>query len=116
MIDIKLNTLKQVSPGLITHEFRFNLNKSSYLQSQIFSINLSRAIWKGKLHGTTYFRKANYNYINSETQRDQNLYGLNLSFRINRKLRLSLLSEISKTEDRQNIRINTKLIKRFDSK
>ncbi len=96
--------------------FSLNMNESNYLKSKIMSFRYSRPIIKRKLQGDFYFRTVKYDYGSSEFSSSQNYYGANLSLRLTKSLRLSILGEISNRETNQRIRINTKLIKRFKSK
>lgn len=93
-----------------------NMNESNYLTSKILSFRYSRALIKKKLQGDFYYRVVNYNYGKSEFSSSQYYFGTNLTFRLTKSLRLSILGEISGREDHQKIRLNTKLIKRFKSK
>jgi hypothetical protein len=95
--------------------FSFNMNESNYLSSKIMAFRYSRSIFKGKLQGDFYYRIVNYNYGNSDFNSSQNFYGTNLSIRLTKSLRLSILGELSTRSTDQRIRINTKLIKRFKS-
>ncbi len=94
----------------------FNLNESNYLKSKILSIRHSRPIIKRKLDGDFYYRRVNYNYLNSEISNFQQYFGASLSFRIGKSVRFNLLSEISLREEERNVRINTKIIKRFNKR
>jgi hypothetical protein len=96
--------------------FSLNMNESNYLNSTIMSFRYSRAIIKRKLQGDFYFRTVKYDYGSSDFISLQNYYGANLSLRLTKSLRLSILGELSTRGDNQRIRINTKLIKRFKNK
>ena len=92
-----------------------NVNESNYLTSRIMSFRYSRALIRKKLQGDFYYRIVRYAYGGNEFDRSQNYYGANLSLRLTKTLRLSLLGELSTRESEERIRINTKLIKRFKS-
>jgi hypothetical protein len=94
----------------------YNLNQSNYNESNVLSIRHSRSLIKRKLQGDFYFRMSKNNYIGSENTTEYNYYGASFSYRLSKSLRFSLLSELSTTKERRNIRLNTKLIKRFDKK
>jgi hypothetical protein len=94
----------------------FNMNESNYLTSKIMSFRYSRPLIKKKLQGGFYYRIVNYNYGNSEFSSSHFYLGTNLSLRLTKTLRLSILGELSRRDEDQKIRINTKLIKRFKSK
>ena len=94
----------------------YNMNESNYLTSNILSFRYSRTLIKKKLQGGFYYRIVNYNYGSSEFSSSQFYFGTNLSLRLTKSLRLSILGELSRRNEDQKIRINTKLIKRFKSK
>ena len=92
-----------------------NLNESNYLSSRIMSVRYSRPIVRKKLQGDFYFRMVQYAYGGNDFSRSQYYLGSNLSLRLTKSLRLSILGEFSTRESVERIRINTKLIKRFKS-
>ncbi|NNF33766.1 MAG: hypothetical protein HKN68_06640 [Saprospiraceae bacterium] len=94
----------------------YNHNESNYLTSNIFSIRHSRSLIDRKLNGDFSYRRAQYSYFSSEVSNLQQYFGTSLSLRINKSLRFSLLGEMSLREEERNIRINTKLIKRFNKR
>jgi len=94
----------------------FNHNESNYLTSNIFSIRHSRSLIDRKLNGDFYYRRAQYSYFSNEVSNLQQYFGTSLSLRLNKTLRFSLLGEMSLREEERNIRINTKLIKRFNKR
>jgi len=97
----------------------YNVNSSNYLQSNVLSLRHSRTLIKNKLNADFYYRLVNYIYLNSNTFNttlNQNYYGVNLSLYITRKLMLSVSGEYSNTDQENNYRIYTKLVKRFNSK
>jgi len=97
----------------------YNVNSSNYLQSNVLSLRHSRTLIKNKLNADFYYRLVNYIYLNSNTFNttlNQNYYGANLSLYITRKLMLSVSGEYSNTNQENNYRIYTKLVKRFNSK
>lgn len=95
--------------------FSYNMNESNYLTSKIMSFRYSRSIIQRKLLGNFYYRIVKYNYGSSDFNSSQNYYGANLSLRLTKTLRLSILGELSTRNSEERIRINTKLIKRFKS-
>ena len=95
--------------------FSINMNESNFLTSKIMSFRYSRSIIKRKLQGDFYYRTVNYDYGSSDFNSSQNYYGANLSLRLTKSLRLSILGELSTRDTDQRIRINMKLIKRFKS-
>ena len=111
-------TLSHSKVPIISGRFSFNINmnESNYLTSKIMSFRYSRSLIKRKLQGGFYYRIVKYDYGSSDFTSSQNYYGTNLSFRLTKSLRLSILGELSMRDTNQRIRINTKLIKRFKSK
>lgn len=95
--------------------FSFNRNESNYLTSNIMSFRYSRPIVRRKLQGDFYYRTVKYDYGSNEFSSSQYYLGTNLSIRLSKTFRLSILGEVSTRETDQKIRINTKLIKRFKS-
>ena len=92
----------------------YNLNRSNYLESRIFSVTYSRPIIKKVLDGYGYYRRLNYVYLTNEMQGPvQQYYGAKISFQIARTLSFGLLVEVSERDTDTNYRINTSLIKRF---
>ena len=94
----------------------FNLNRSNYLQSRIYSFRHNRHLFDGKVNVSAYYRLVNYNYFNREIISNQSYYGASLSIRLPRKMSFSLLGEVSSREGRNSYRINTRIIKRFYAK
>ena len=94
----------------------FNMNSSNYLESKIISLRHSRTIIKKKLSTYFYFRRAQYQYLGSETQTELAYYGANLSYKINRSLSFSVLGEMAVKSNGERYRMNAKLIKHFDNK
>lgn len=93
--------------------FGFNLNKSNFQNSLVYTIRHSRTIVRRKLDVEVYYRYAEYNYFNTETKLSQYYAGGNLSWNITRDIGLNLLFEHSASGGQNRNRINTKLIKRF---
>ncbi|MFK7906111.1 MAG: hypothetical protein AB8B69_13350 [Chitinophagales bacterium] len=93
----------------------FNNNRSSYLDSKILSLRYSRPLTK-KLNADFYVRNVHYNYFSNESTSNQQYYGVNLSYRLSRKLSFSILGEMASRADGRNYRVNAKIVKRFDNK
>lgn len=91
----------------------YNRNKSNFLESRIVSMRHSRSLIERKLQGDFYYRIVNYQYISSEIKSKQYYVGANFSYRLSKKIRLSLLGELSARNDENNYRINTRLSKRL---
>ncbi len=94
----------------------FNMNTSAYLKGTIISVRHSRTLIKRKLNANFYFRMADYQYLSSELKTQVKYYGTGLSYRISRQLTLSLLGEMIDSERENSYRVNTRIIKRFDTK
>jgi hypothetical protein len=95
----------------------YNNNKSDYMQSSIISLSHSRELIRNKLSADFYFRKVDYDYFNNNATSKQNYYGTNLSLSLGKTLRLDLSGEVSAIPGEKNdYRINTRLIKRFKNK
>ena len=94
---------------------RYNNNQSNYLQSHIVSVRHSRKLAKG-LSGDFYFRMVTYQYASDIVQSGQYYYGGNLSYRIRRGLRASVLLEVSTRNQKNTVRLNTRISKRFTKK
>jgi hypothetical protein len=99
-----------------------NQNESNYLRNRIFSIRHSRDLIARKLSADLYYRNLTYTYLNlpseSSTTRtsQQEYYGLQLLWRIDRTLSFSVMGEYSVRPTEENQRLNARLIKRFDTK
>ena len=94
----------------------YNVNSSSYLESQIISFRHSRTMLKRKLNADFYYRLADYEYKSSDNEFKQNYYGASFSYNITRTWIFNVSGELSQFDDRNNYRFYTKLIKRFYSK
>jgi len=67
--------------------------ETSYLNGNIYSLGLSREIIPGKLDGGMKYRYVDYLYRNEETDLPQNVFEANVSWRVYRKLSLSIYYE-----------------------
>jgi hypothetical protein len=94
----------------------YNINSSNYLESNILSFRHSRSMLKNKLNTNFYYRLADYKYNNNETRFQQSYYGTDLSYTISRTWLFSVSGEFSQFNNETNIRIYTRLTKRFYSK
>ena len=101
---------------------QLNRNTSSYLRSDVFSLRHSRTLLKRKLNANLYFRMANYTYttrtdaLGDPMRMAQQYYGADLAYSFAHKLVFSVLGEMAVLGEERNFRINTSIIKRFDSK
>ena len=110
------STLTKIPGAGGSFSVNYNINSSNYLKSNILSLRHSRSMLKNKLNTDFYYRLADYKYNNNETKFQQSYYGTNLSYSITRTWLFSVSGEFSQFNDENNIRIYTKLTKRFYSK
>jgi hypothetical protein len=97
--------------------FNYNMNTSNYMKSNIFSTRYSRSIVKNKVDADFYYRLADFDYFNSFIPPlRQSYYGTSLSYNITRELLFSIFGEYSSSTQEDNFRINTRIVKRFDTK
>ncbi len=89
------------------------LLQSGYLEGRIIGIRLSRDIIRGKVSGTLNYRKVHYKFTSSDSFLNQDIFGVNLSWRIQKRLSLSVNYE-GTFERLKNIdRVRVNLTKRF---
>jgi hypothetical protein len=93
--------------------FNYNRNQSNYANSVILSLRHSRTLIHQIVEADFYYRYTNYDYFESDTKLIQQFYGLGFTFRIDKQFVFSLLGEYNKSEIQNNMRINTRIIKRF---
>ena len=67
--------------------------ETSYLNGHIYSLGLSRDIIPGKLNGGLKYRYVDYLYQRSEMNLEQNVFEANISWKIYKKLSLSVYYE-----------------------
>ena len=102
--------------------FQVNRNTSNYLQSDVLSIRHSRTLIDRKMNASLYFRAARYTYTTRMDENglairsEQQYYGLDLSYTFGHGFVFSVLGELATMGEEKNYRLNTCLIKRFDSK
>jgi hypothetical protein len=93
---------------------RANFLQTSYLESRIFGIRLSKEIIKKRLNGEIYFRMVDYKYKTNLNTTHQNIAGVNFSLKLMKKLTLYLYYEGTFDDKNQKYsRINVKVIQRF---
>lgn len=91
-----------------------NILQTSYLDSKIFGIRISKEIIRSKLNSELYFRLVEYNYKNYENKISQEIAGASLSWNITRKLSFYLYYEGTFDKANQDFnRFNLKLIHRL---
>lgn len=91
-----------------------NFLQTTYLDSKMYGIRLSRDLLAGKLSSEAYFRMVDYVYANSELTVKQNIAGLSLSVNLTKKLAYYIYYEGTFEKERDAFhRVNMKLIQRF---
>lgn len=89
------------------------LMETSYITGSIYSLGLSRDIVPGKLFGEVSYRYVDYKFINAETPLVQNMGEVNLTWRIMKKLSLSINYEGTFEKGRNYDRIYLNITQRF---
>ena len=87
--------------------------QSPYLDGLIYGLRISRDLVKGKLFGEASYRIVDYKYKSTEYALIQSIVGLNLSWRITRKISLSVNYEGEIRESELSNRIYSNIIHRF---
>lgn len=64
--------------------------ETSYLNGEIYSLGLSRDLIPGKLYGDVSYRMVNYHYYTGELQFDQDIANVGITWRMLKKLSLSV--------------------------
>lgn len=90
-----------------------NFLETSYLKSVNYGIRINREIWKGKISGSMYLRRVNYEYINSELAFNQDIMELSLYIRISRKFSISLTGEETFRDDKNTGRFFARIVHRI---
>lgn len=98
-------TYSQIPGVLLDATASFTLLSTSYLGGNIYSLGLSRDIIPGKLFAGIQYRYVDYNYVSAETPIVQNVGEVNLSWRIYKKIALSVYYEGTFEPDTQFNRI-----------
>ncbi|NQU35163.1 MAG: hypothetical protein HQ521_18210 [Bacteroidetes bacterium] len=101
-------------PGLdVSATLSVTMLESSYLSGNVYSINLSRDLIPGKLYGGVSYRYVDYKFINYESTLIQHVGDVNLTWRIMKKLSLSMAYEGIFESVNQYNRLYLNLIKRL---
>jgi hypothetical protein len=101
-------------PGLnAAVTFSATLLETSYISGNIYSLGLTRELVPGKLNGGLKYRYVDYLYTNSETTQIQNIGEANLTWRIYKKLSLSVYYEGTFEKQFNFNRIYVNLSQRF---
>lgn len=67
-----------------------NLTQTSYLDGQVYGVRLSKDWLNGKFYSMLYFRQVFFNYVNTASKLNQQIGELDLAYRFNKKLYLSV--------------------------
>lgn len=87
--------------------------ETSYLSGKVYSLGISRDLIPGKLYGSFSYRYVDYNFVSYESTLKQQIGDINLTWRIIKKLSMSIAYEgIFETKNNYN-RLYLNLIKRF---
>jgi len=88
--------------------------KSGYTNGTVYGISLNRDFFSGKFNLEAEYRKATFNYSNSQLQTIQNIAELGLSWRIAKKLMLSADVETTFDNDKnRDTRVFVNISQRF---
>jgi len=91
------------------------LLQTAYLDGRILGIRLTKEIIKGKVNGGAMYRNVHYRFLSSTSTLDQNIAALNLSWRIQKRVTLSVNFESTFEKNRRTDRIRLNLTKRIKS-
>lgn len=89
------------------------LLQTSYVDGEIYALQLSRDLYKGKVYGGLNLKITDYSFIGSEQQAKQQSAEVSLQWRAMNKLIFSLQNEFVKEGDRNYGRLYLSLQKRF---
>ena len=95
---------------------RASILETGFLNSRIYGIYFSKPLLNRKINLEWYYRNVNYLYSKSEvgTAVQQHIAGLNLSWRLTKKLSAHLFFESTLDKNNPTLsRVNLRLIKRF---
>jgi hypothetical protein len=87
--------------------------KSSYLNGMVYGASLSRDLLDGKIYGELKYRLVNYDYTNSTSTLMQNIAECSFSWRMAKKLMLSVDLEGTLESTGNSARIYLNLTRRF---
>ncbi len=89
------------------------LLQTPYLDGFIYGIRISRDLIKGKVYGELQYRKVEYQYRNVEVPIQQSIAGVQLSWRVTKKLSMACNYEGELYKNQLNQRLYANLIRRF---
>ena len=94
----------------------YNRNQSNYLTSNIGAIRYNRLFLNNQLQGELYYRLADYTYTNRAENFTQHYFGSSVSVQFGRSWQFSLSGEYAKFNRENNVRLYTRLVKRFGNR
>ncbi len=112
-----LNTylnFNQIPLFKISASLTANFLQTSYINSRIYGLKLTKDVFKGKVNAEVYYRRVDYDFPVYGYKTNQNVAGASLSWQILKKLGVYVFAE--KTFDSQNnnyLLVNTKIMQRF---
>jgi len=90
-----------------------NLMQTAYLDGQIYGARLSKNFFKGKMYTMLNYRWVDFNYTNTITELRQNIGELDISYRFNKSIYLSVNYEVTFQQDERFNRLYLNLKYRF---
>ncbi|HET9571992.1 MAG TPA: hypothetical protein VFP20_11360 [Bacteroidales bacterium] len=87
--------------------------KTSYLNGMVYGASLSKELFDGKVYGELKYRLVNYDYTNSSSTLRQNIAECSLSWRMAKKLMLSVDFEGTMESIGNSARVYLNLTRRF---
>jgi len=96
-----------------TFGISWNNLTTSYLDGNIYGINYSRDLFESLLYSSISYRIVNYNFINGTPTLQQQIVGVDLSYRIMKQLSISFNYEGTFEETSSYSRIFLNITKRF---
>jgi hypothetical protein len=106
-------TINQISSLRVTTTLSAVLLQTSYLKGNIYGIRLSKDFIKGRLYEEVEYRTVVYRYSNTELPIQQHIIGLNTTFRLDKKLSLSVNYEGELQTNRTFNRIYSNVVYRL---
>ncbi len=91
----------------------YNLMQTSYLDGQIYGARLSKDFLKDKLYTTLNYRWVKFDYINTVSQLTQHISEIDLAYRLNKKLYMSVNLEATFQKENRYNRIYFNLRRKF---
>ncbi|MCY1721076.1 hypothetical protein OU798_12030 [Prolixibacteraceae bacterium Z1-6] len=90
-----------------------NLMQTSYLDGQVYGARLSKDLFQGKLFTMLNYRMVNFNYVNTSSKLKQHISEIDLSYRFNKKLYVSVNFEATFQEENMYNRLYLTLRRKF---